>query len=288
MKNGISDLRQRIKAHIPHLTASQKLVANYIIEKPEKFALSSIRELEEELHTSKSTIVRLAQRIGYTGFHQLKADFLQNARKDLDPINQFKILLSDPTEKNNHLHLIADEAVKNINTTLQLIDEMQFQEAIKLLKSANHVYTAGVNISSYLAGIASYLLNRVSIQTTAMHHRSLAFDEQVIHLSKNDVVFAFSFLPYSPETIQAARYAHERNIRVISVGDKPTSEIVPYSDVFFQVAVKSMTISNSIMSALVLVYALMSQISYDLKHKTMETIESIEQIRKQRLKKRQK
>jgi len=42
------------------------------------------------------------------------------------------------------------------------------------------------------------------------------------------------------------------------------------------------------MSALVLVYALISQISYDLRHKTIETIESIEQIRKQRLKKRQK
>ena len=288
MKNDISDLRQRIKAHIHNLTASQKLVANYIIEKPEKFALSSIRELEEELHISKATIVRLAQRIGYTGFYQLKADFLANARKDLDPINQFKILLSDPTEKTNHLNLIAEEAVKNINNTLQLIDKTQFQEAIRLLISAKHVYTAGVNISSYLAGIASYMLNRVSINTTPMQHRSLAFDEQVIHLSENDVVFAFSFMPYSPETIQAARYAHERNIKVISVGDKPTSEIVTYSDVFFQVAVKSMTISNSIMSALVLIYAIMSQISYDLKHKTMETIESIEHIRKQHLEKRRK
>ena len=286
MRNDISDLSKRIKEHIPRLTASQKLVANYIIEKPEKFTLSSIRELEEELHISKSTIVRLAQRIGYTGFHQLKADFLANARKDLDPINQFKILLSDPTEKTDHLHLVADEAVKNINTTLQTVDEIQLKEAVKLLNSANHVYTAGVNLSSYLAGIASYLLNRVSIPTTAMHHRSLAFDEQVIHFSPKDVLLAFSFLPYSPETIQAARYAHERNIKVISVGDKPTSEIVPYSDVFFQVAVKSMTISNSIMSALVLVYALISQISYDLKPKTMETIESIEQIRKQRNSKR--
>lgn len=262
------------------MTDAQKLVANYIVEKPEKFALSSIRELEKELKTSKSTIVRLAQKLGYDGFYQLKISFLKNIRKDLHPIASYKILLSNSIiKKSDYLNMIAEETVNNINFTLQLIDKEQFQKAIGLLENANHVYTVGAGLSSYLADISSYLLKRVAIQTSSMSSCSLSFAEQVINLKKDDVILAFSFPSYTQETIKAAQFAHEKKIKVISVTDKLTNEIVQYSDAYLQVVVDSITMSNSIMSVLVLMYAIASQTGRDFKAQTLQTIESIEHLR---------
>ena len=280
MQEKINDLKERIKYKIPYLTESQKIIANFIVENPEKFSLSSVRELEKELKISKSTIVRLAQMLGYNGFNELKSEFLKKFRYNFGPINRYKTFLSEPHDKLNYIQLIADESVINIHKTLKLIDSEQYKKTINLLKNANHVYTIGMGISSYLAEISTYLLTRVSINSNFMPHGTLTFAEQIINISKDDVIFAFSFPPYSKETIEAACYAQERRIKTISVTDKATSGIVQYSDVYLQVSVESITISNSIMSVLVLLYSIVAELGDELKDKTLKTIEAIEHVRK--------
>ncbi|MFQ5632283.1 MAG: MurR/RpiR family transcriptional regulator, partial [bacterium] len=110
MPNTIRELKTRIRYKIPYLTEPQKTIANYIIENIQKFALSSIRELEEELNTSKSTIVRLSQALGYGGFQELKAAIVKSMRRDLDPNNRYQAFLSEPFDDSSHLKLVADEA----------------------------------------------------------------------------------------------------------------------------------------------------------------------------------
>lgn len=285
MYNNLSDLKNRIKQKNSHLTESQKAIANYIIENPQIFALSSIREIEKESNISKSTIVRLAQTLDYSGFHEMRLAFENEIRKNLEPIRRYKKFLADTarsssSSKLDYIQLISDETVHNIHKTMQLVDTGQYRRALELLKNACHVYTMGLAMSSHLAEIASYLFNRVCIKSYFMAYGSITFKEQIINLSKKDLVFAFSFPPYSKETIEAARYARERQIKIIVVTDKMTNKIVDYSDVFLQVSVESMAISNSIMSVLVLLYAMVTQISHAKKSKIMETIEAIEDVRK--------
>jgi len=285
MYNNLSDLKNRIKQKNSHLTESQKAIANYIIENPQIFALSSIREIEKESNISKSTIVRLAQTLDYSGFHEMRLAFENEIRKNLEPIRRYKKFLADTarsssSSKLDYIQLISDETVHNIHKTMQLVDTGQYRRALELLKNACHVYTMGLAMSSHLAEIASYLFNRVCIKSYFISYGSITFKEQIINLSKKDLVFAFSFPPYSKETIEAARYARERQIKIIVVTDKMTNKIVDYSDVFLQVSVESMAISNSIMSVLVLLYAMVTQISHAKKSKIMETIEAIEDVRK--------
>lgn len=285
MYNNLSDLKKRIKHKNSHLTESQKAIANYIIENPQIFALSSIRELEKESNLSKSTIVRLAQTLGYSGFHEMRSAFENEIRRNLEPIHRYKKFLADTarsssSSKLDYIQLISDETVHNIHKTIQLVDPEQYRRALELLKNACHIYTMGLAMSSHLAEIASYLFNRVSIKSYFMSYSSIPFTEQIINLSKEDLIFAFSFPPYSKETIEAACYAHEKQIKIIVVTDKMTNKIVDYCDVFLQVSVESMAISNSIMSVLVLLYAMVTQISHAKKSKIMETIEAIEHVRK--------
>jgi len=279
MENSLKDLKQRVRRKLPFLTNSQKAVANYVVENPQQFALSSVRELEETLHTSKSTIVRLAQALGYEGFYDMKSAFLKGVRREWDPIHRFKSFLAEPTGESDYLKLIAEETVNNIKTTLMLIDKEQYRRAVNLIEGANHVYSIGMGISTYLAELAAYLFGRVSIKSHSMTYGGFTFAEQIINLSPEDVILVFSFPPYSQEPIQAARYAQEKQIKVIAVTDKVTSEIVQHSDVALQVMVESVTISKTIMAALGVIYAITAQLGHELRDKTLETIETIERLR---------
>lgn len=279
MRDKFEDLKSRIQDRIPKLSDSQKIIADYIVENPETFALSSIRELEKELKTSKSTIVRLAQSLGYDGFHELKNEFLQMIRQDLSPINRYKSFLYEPAGNANFVKLLAEEAVNNINTTMHLLDRKQYDRAVRIIKESNHVYTLGLGISTYLGQIASYLFNRVSIKADAMPSGGLSFAEQIINLDRRDVLFAFSFPPYSPETVEAAAYASERKIKVIAVTDRVTADIVPHVDAYLQVAVETKSVSNCITAVLVLISALASHIGFDQKERTLEGIKTVETLR---------
>ncbi len=285
MENDLNRLKERIKSKVPHLTNSQKIIANYIVENPARFAVSSIRQLEEELGISKSTIVRLAQALGYEGFYELRNVFLRDLRKELDPISRYKSLLEEKIKEPDFMARLADESVKNIHTTLHVVDRKQLAKAIELIEKARHVATMGLGISAYLADIASYLLNRVSINAKAMSYGGLTFTEQIINLAPSDVVVAFSFPPYSPETIEAAEYAHESNVPVIAITDKLTNPIYAYSEVLLQVPVESSILSNSIVSVILLLYTIVAIVGQDRREQTLHAIESLEHVRKEHRKK---
>ncbi|MGD8782237.1 MAG: MurR/RpiR family transcriptional regulator [Ignavibacteria bacterium] len=283
MQEDLQKLKERIRSQIPNLTESQKLIANYIVENTQKFALSSIREIEEELNTSKSTIVRLAQVLGYNGFQELKYTFLKKIRTDLDPVNRYKLYLSSTETESNYLETIAHESLENINATLQVIDQSQYKKAVKLIESSEYVYTLGHGISAYLADLTSHLLNSVAIKSTKLRYGGITFAEEIVNIGKKDLIIALTFPEYSDETIEACSYAHKKGIKIIAITDKMTNEIIQYSDVHLQALAESQLSSSSIISPMMLLYSLCAQIGYDLKNKTLKTIDSIAHVRKEHL-----
>lgn len=279
----LDEINKRIIDKLPHLTESQKTIANFIIENPRKFALHSVRELEGKLQLSKSTIVRFAQALGYDGFVDMKSTIVKSLRDDSGPIPRYKKMLSGVQKPGNFIDLFAAETFHNIDNTLKMIDYSQYEKVLELLKKADKVYTIGFGISQCLSEIASYMLSRVSINSHGMTYGPLRFTEQIINISEKDVILAFSFPPYSQETIEAARYANERKIKVVSITDKVTNEILKYCDAFLRVSVESISISNSIISTLILLYAIITQLSFEMKDKTLKEIEALEYVRKERL-----
>lgn len=281
MKNNVEELKQRIRKNLPGFTQSQKMIADFIVENPQVFALSSVRDLESRLKTSKATIVRLAQTLGYSGFQELKSEFLRSMRKELDPIHRFKSMLDENVNSSTVLRRINEQTRKNLELTAQMVDSRLVDSAVQMIQKAHYVYTMGIAMSSYLAEITAYLFSRVSLRSHALHYGALNFSEQIINMSKNDLILAFSFPPYSPETIKAAAYAKEKKLKIIAITDKATNEIIAHSDLFFQVAVESTIMSNSIMAPLAVIYALADQLGHELKAKTLKTIDSIDHVRKE-------
>jgi len=161
------------------------------------------------------------------------------------------------------------------------VDRKQLARAVEIIEKANHVATMGLGVSVYLADMASYLFNRVSINAKALTYGGLTFTEQIINLEPEDVVLAFSFPPYSPETIDAAEYAREKGIPVIAITDKLTNPIYAYAEVLLQVPVESSILSNSVVSVLLLLYTFVAMIGQDQREKTLRAIESLEHVRKE-------
>lgn len=265
MEQDLQELKKRIVEKIPTLTESQKIIADYIVANTHKFALSSIRELEKELNTSKSTIVRLAQVLGYKGFQELKNTFLIKIRTGLELNSNSGLKDKTRSTEASILEETAHESLKNINSTLQLIDRTQYEEAVNLIKNSEYVYTLGHGISTYLADIASHLLIRSSKKSSRLRYGGVSFMEQIGNLTKKDIILAISFPPYAEETIEACKYARKEGVKIIAVTDKMTSPILSYGDVYLQTVVESHHSLNSYMPALIVLDSIIAQFENESK-----------------------
>ena len=68
----------KMQALLPTLSKSEQKVATYIIENPEKVIYQSVAELAEESGVSDPTVVRACQRLGLSGYQELKVTLAQD------------------------------------------------------------------------------------------------------------------------------------------------------------------------------------------------------------------
>jgi DNA-binding MurR/RpiR family transcriptional regulator len=261
-----------IRSRLEQFSKSEKLIANYYLENQNNIAFLSIHEISEKLSVARSSIVRFAKKLGYKGFHSLKHDIKNQLKSSIAPLEKFRLAINGSHSDFISISEIAHNEVKNINALLNNFDNKSFKKAIGIISEADVIYTTGFNLSSFLAGITSYLLQRIGLKSFPTNLGGRSLDEQLINIDNKDVLIAFSLPPYSPETIKAAEFAKKQNCKVISFTNSLAAPIVSCSDIVFIVKSDSTIFSNSFSATLVLLYALVNEIALHNKTRFKETV----------------
>ena len=76
----------KLKANYGSFSKSEKKIADFIINDPQRIIPLYITELANECGTSEATIVRFARKIGFDGYQGLKLSIASES--DLKPINE--------------------------------------------------------------------------------------------------------------------------------------------------------------------------------------------------------
>jgi len=72
-----SELRSLVVQRAADLPPQQRAIADYLLEHLQAVPFLSIPELAHRTGASEATVVRFAQRIGFTGFGELKAALVE-------------------------------------------------------------------------------------------------------------------------------------------------------------------------------------------------------------------
>jgi DNA-binding MurR/RpiR family transcriptional regulator len=277
-KNGQS-LDALIRSKIDSCSKREKVVAEYFLEQLNDIAFLSIHDISKRLNVGPSSVVRFAKKLGYAGFLELKNDIKNHIKSSIAPLEQFRLSIEKSSPPVTSIREIAEFEVSNINHLVNSFDEESLHKAVSMLSRAPIIYTAGFNLSSFLAGIASYLLHRVGLKSVPANLGGRSIDEQLATMSRDDVLIAFSLPPYSAQTIQAARFAKRLNCKVIGVTNSPASPIVKYCDVLFRVKSDSGIFTNSVSASLLLLYVLVNELAISNKGRFKETAKKIQLLK---------
>lgn len=271
------EIKERIQNHYSELPKNLKIVANYFIENFDKIPFLSVQHISEATSLSVASVVRFTQRIGFKGFLEMRDEIANELQEHIKSKAIFS-LVDDSKIKEDTVTSVANQDIKNINDTLNHLDRESFQKSIKHIIDAERVYTMGLGVSYLLAEILSYQLNQVAVNSKNFTHNYTSFMEQVLFLNKNDVIIAFSFPPYSKETIETVKFAKEKKCKVISITNKETAPIIQFSDAHLTVKSENMLFTNSFSAISVLINAITTECALKNKKKAKKMLDDLNKV----------
>ncbi|WP_257029223.1 MurR/RpiR family transcriptional regulator [Neobacillus driksii] len=171
-------------------------IVEYIEKNRQDFVNQSIQSVSASLYTVPNTITRLSKKLGYDGFSHLKSSI----KEELDSAKT-------PEE---------DSSYYFIQKTFDLIDMERIETAAKMLHESKHVLFFGVGDSADFCDMMARNLRVVGKTSEHYIHR-----HEMIHMldqmNQHDVLFLVSLSGETPQVLEMAEKAKQREIPIISL-----------------------------------------------------------------------
>jgi DNA-binding MurR/RpiR family transcriptional regulator len=275
-RRGSPDLEALIQRKYHELPENQRKVADFLIQHIREAPFLSVVEIEDRSGASKATVVRLAQSLGFSGFLEMRGKLIKGVQSQMRITEMFPLLAG--TSREETLTAVADQDVRNINQTINQLDRKVFRDVARMILNASRVYTLGLGISSLMARILAYSLSQVAIRSTSLVHDYETFIEQIHLFERSDLIIAFSFPPYSKETIEVVRAAARRKARIVAVTDRVTSPVSLYAARVLPVVSQNMLFTNSFSAISVIINALTTEVALLNKAKALKNLKESEKL----------
>ncbi len=251
-------VKERIRSLHQDMPRNQKILAEFVIDHVEEIPFWTVHTLAGEAGTSTASVVRLAQRLGFSGYTAMRDDIVNLLKSDLNR----DYVASIETLEGDVLSQVANQDVIDINDTLNHLSRADFKIAVQYILGANRVYTAGLGISHLMSEILAYQLKQVGVPAISLRTGDTNFLEQLAFFEKQDTLIAFSYPPFSKDTIQLAKLSREKGLKVVAITNIPAAPISFNADISLPVKSKNILYTNAFAAISVIINALATECAH--------------------------
>jgi DNA-binding MurR/RpiR family transcriptional regulator len=266
-------IRETVEELYPSLAGQQRRAAAFLLANHRTMFGLSVQGLARAADVSEATLVRFARRLGFSGYLEMRAALVEEAKAGLRPEERFAY--EEPSaEAAGTVSKVARQEVDNINRTVEGVDAAKLQRFVRALKKADVVVTLGLGVSAILARLAAYQLFQAGLRSEVLTRDVMTLVEQVERLPRTSVVLALGFPPYSRQTIDALVRAGERKIPVLAITDSPASPLAKHAAVTLYARTDNILYTNGISGVIVLLNALATELALANKAKALSRLQA--------------
>ena len=226
MSSALLSLRERSQ----NFSSTEKGVAERILEDPQLVVDMSIHQLAKHTFSSPSTIVRLCNHTGYSGYKEFRkaVGYELALREQSKRIEHKEIARSDSLEeiidKVTYLNIISLEETK------EMLDVQVLKRCVELVQQAKTIYLFGLG-ASLCAAKDAYLkflrLNKPCIINEDWHSQLL----QARNATSEDLALVISYSGATVEVIECMKALRENRTPIIAITrcvQSPVSQLADY------------------------------------------------------------
>jgi DNA-binding MurR/RpiR family transcriptional regulator len=275
-------VRSRIEQHLPDFSASDTRIARLILERYPISALGGIEDLAQQSDVSAPTVTRFVKRLGFKKFTDFqRAIRLEVQDTEVSPLallekHQKKTTKASSTDRNMMDHLAG--AMQKI---LDAPTQRSLDKAASILSDSKaRVYLLGGRWSSVLAQYVAYQLIALRGEVHMLSPQaSGVLEDRIADFTRKDVLVAFDFRRYQPETIAFCQTAKEFGLRIVLFTDLDLSPIAEVADVVIPITVETTTPLDTLAVAIATTDALLTRLVKTLAAQAPKRMAMLEMLR---------
>lgn len=245
VKSFLADIRTKYNI----LSPSQKEIADYVINNPDKVIFLSIGELAEVCGTSEPTIMRFLRKLGCRSYQHFKVSIAQEVSAGETNAIYEEIKNDDTIEQIKQK--IISLTVTSIQDINKLVDEKTLQCVVNLITQAERIFFLGIGGSGIIAKDAFHKFLRLGLNV------DYSCDSHIMSIytsssTSADLIMAFSHSGESSEVIDAVRIGKENKAKTVVFTGYHNSTLAKLADVILMSSTnETMYRSQSMVSRLI-------------------------------------
>ena len=261
----------KIQKLLLSLSDVERKIANYILENPQKTVNLTMRVLAQEAGVSEGSIINFANKLGYSGFTDLKINIALSLSSHDSMI--FHNVGHGDTPK-DAMKKMMDNAISSFQATYKINESRDFEAAVEMILNAKgRVELYGVASSSMVAEDAAYRLMKIGVPAVAVTD-ALICPVSAAMLDEKSLAIAISYTGRTVDIVKAMKIAKKQGAKTICLTSFAKSPLASLCDVSLIIASKEAEIQGEATAArlaqLLILDSICAYISYQRRDFTLE------------------
>ena len=252
------------------LTPTERRIAREVLDEPTLLAFGTVSDLASRVGTSRPTIVRFANKLGFDGYTQLQ----RHVRSDLSH------RLARPSERIRHDKKVALPARAAVNNALASV--FKATEGARLaalakpvVRAANVWILSGETSQAGAHALHSGLsMVRPGVRSIEEH----SFGTDLSDAGPGDAAVVFDFFRYRRQVSNATRVFADAGVAVVAITDSPLSPLVEMAATWCEIEVPAIGPFDSSVPAVAIAELLVSHVAKSLHQEATARIDRIEAL----------
>lgn len=261
-----------------NLTNSEKIAREYILKNHSRIHNMTLSEVAHESFTSESTFIRLAKKLGLSGWVELRAKLTKechilklegqtiNANMPFDETNSFEETIKQ----------VSQLKISTITDTVELMNTPNFETIIKKIYQSSEILIFANSINIQLLEDFAFKMRRLGTTTRVSNiHAEQLHDAQ--NIRKEGIAIFVSYSGYFDRLNHVIDILKNKNIPILAITNIGGNYLSSRADYHLYIStreslyakVANFSTSTSIMHIMDLIYSCIYSLNYE---KNMEHV----------------
>lgn len=217
----------RIRMMMPHLTPLEARVVEMILGRRDFEDATSLKSIAEDAAVSEAMIVKIAKKLGFSGFKEFRAGVVDYNRLPTADLHQE---LSPDDTGVEIAQKVFRTSILALEETLSILDAGAFERAVDLIASARQRDFYGIGGSAQIARDVAHKFLRIGVRTSVFDDAHMMLMSAAL-LVEGDLAIGFSHSGTTTAVIEPLELARRRGARTIAITNYATSPLAGAVDV---------------------------------------------------------
>jgi len=271
--------REILKRAESDLTRAERQLCSTLLHNYPMSGLGSITRLAKKAGVSTPTVVRMVQKLGFSGFPAFQAALRDELEAQISgPIAKHDSWAGTAPE-GHLLNRFTDAVIDNVRQTLGQIDSNRFDQVAGLLADAERkVFISGGRITHSLAENLFLHLQVIRPQVSQVPSTSNAWPHAMLDMDAGDVLVIYDIRRYENSALKMAKIAAKRGVVVVLITDQWQSPVAKHAQFTFNCRIEAPSAWDSLVAMTLLSETLVAAVVDSAWDRTRARMNELEEL----------